>query len=253
MQIDWLTVTAQILNFLVLIWLLKRFLYRRVLDALAHREQRIRNQFTQAEHREAEATRMTQHYETLRTQLEQVRTEQLAQARRDADDIREQLREKARSEVTAQRERWLADFDHEREQIIAQTRHQIARQVAQATRQALVDLADVELEQQAVRVLLRRLHALDDDERNELAALMGDEPLTVSTSFDLSTALRDELTAAIRQLLNSESIQFIRSDDDGFGLALSVGGRTLGWSVAEYLLDLERDLDQAMRSPHAPG
>ena len=38
MQIDWLTVAAQILNFLVLAWLLKRFLYRPVIDAMTQRE-----------------------------------------------------------------------------------------------------------------------------------------------------------------------------------------------------------------------
>ncbi|HMR03616.1 MAG TPA: F0F1 ATP synthase subunit B, partial [Candidatus Competibacter phosphatis] len=41
MQIDWFTVAAQIVNFLLLVWLLKRFLYRPVLDAMAARQQKI--------------------------------------------------------------------------------------------------------------------------------------------------------------------------------------------------------------------
>ena len=48
MLIDWFTVAAQALNFLVLVWLLKRFLYQPVLDAISTREQRIAKQLADA-------------------------------------------------------------------------------------------------------------------------------------------------------------------------------------------------------------
>ncbi|HAB91660.1 MAG TPA: F0F1 ATP synthase subunit B, partial [Pseudomonas sp.] len=41
MSIDWITVLAQIANFLVLLWLLKRFLYRPILDGIDAREAEI--------------------------------------------------------------------------------------------------------------------------------------------------------------------------------------------------------------------
>jgi F-type H+-transporting ATPase subunit b len=41
MLIDWFTVGAQALNFLILVWLLKRFLYKPILDAIDAREKRI--------------------------------------------------------------------------------------------------------------------------------------------------------------------------------------------------------------------
>ena len=41
MLIDWFTVGAQLLNFLILVCLMKRFLYQPVLDAIAAREQKI--------------------------------------------------------------------------------------------------------------------------------------------------------------------------------------------------------------------
>ena len=46
MQIDWLTVAAQIVNFLVLVWLLQRFLYRPIVSAMAERENRIETRLT---------------------------------------------------------------------------------------------------------------------------------------------------------------------------------------------------------------
>ena len=41
MLIDWFTVGAQVLNFLILVWLLKRFLYKPILNAIDAREKRI--------------------------------------------------------------------------------------------------------------------------------------------------------------------------------------------------------------------
>ena len=41
MLIDGFTVGAQVLNFLILVWLMKRFLYQPILDAIDAREQRI--------------------------------------------------------------------------------------------------------------------------------------------------------------------------------------------------------------------
>ena len=41
MLIDWFTVGAQALNFLILVWLMKRFLYKPILTAIDTREKRI--------------------------------------------------------------------------------------------------------------------------------------------------------------------------------------------------------------------
>ncbi|MEO8156065.1 MAG: F0F1 ATP synthase subunit B, partial [Rhizobacter sp.] len=55
MLIDWFTVGAQALNFVVLVWLMKRFLYQPVLDSIAAREKRIADQIAQAAAQEAQA------------------------------------------------------------------------------------------------------------------------------------------------------------------------------------------------------
>ena len=48
MLIDWFTVGAQVINFLILVWLLKLFFFRTILDALDARENRIASNFTAA-------------------------------------------------------------------------------------------------------------------------------------------------------------------------------------------------------------
>src|SRR5690625_1258947 len=55
MEVDWFTVIAQILNFLVLVWLLKRFLYKPVLNAIDEREKKIASELEDAALHKAEA------------------------------------------------------------------------------------------------------------------------------------------------------------------------------------------------------
>ena len=55
MSIDWITVAAQVANFLVLVWLLKRFLYRPILDGIDAREAEIAGRMQVAERARAEA------------------------------------------------------------------------------------------------------------------------------------------------------------------------------------------------------
>ena len=49
MLIDWFTVGAQALNFLILVWLMKRFLYKPILDAIDAREDRVAAELADAD------------------------------------------------------------------------------------------------------------------------------------------------------------------------------------------------------------
>ena len=48
MSIDWFTFTAQIINFLVLVWLLSHFLYKPIVNAMNDRQARIAAEHEQA-------------------------------------------------------------------------------------------------------------------------------------------------------------------------------------------------------------
>ena len=57
MLIDWFTIAAQALNFLILVWLMKRFLYKPILNAIDAREKRIATELADADAKRAEARR----------------------------------------------------------------------------------------------------------------------------------------------------------------------------------------------------
>ena len=62
MPIDWFTVIAQIINFLILVWLLKRFLYRPILDGIDAREHKIASVLSNAETQKKHAENLEAQY-----------------------------------------------------------------------------------------------------------------------------------------------------------------------------------------------
>lgn len=247
MQIDALTVVAQIINFLILLWLLKRLLYGRIVDAMNRREQSIRESIESASQREELARQEAERYQQLHESLEATRQETLERARREADQIRLQLREQARDEVGEQRQRWLDELAQEREQLLGELRRRIALEVAHGISRALHALANETLEKAMVDTLLARLNALDDTERARIAHELGSGAIRVVTQGELPAALRTRIETQIQRVFGEREVEFNHADDAGFGVEIVAAGRRIGWSIEDYLTDLERDLERAMR------
>ena len=81
MQIDWLTVAAQIVNFLVLVWLLQRFLYKPITNAMRRREERIEERLSEAKSARTEAEEEAEALRRKKAELEDSKEEILDAAR----------------------------------------------------------------------------------------------------------------------------------------------------------------------------
>ncbi|MBI2886378.1 MAG: F0F1 ATP synthase subunit B [Chloroflexi bacterium] len=117
---------AQIVNFLLLFFLLSRFAFKPILNMLDQRAQRIKESLEAADRVRQEAA---QSQVNIQSQLDAARREGQAiieQAARAAEQLREEVREAARREAEAIVARAKADFDLEREKAIEELRRQFA-------------------------------------------------------------------------------------------------------------------------------
>ena len=237
MQIDWLTVAAQMVNFVILVWVLKRLLYQPVLDAMARREHGIAQRLGQAEQREQQADAQVRLYEEKERTLERERDHRLAQAHEEAQRERRRLLEEARHDIDKQREKWREDLWHEQEGFRVAFRHGIAESALHIARNALADLADAGLERQILSAFVRRLQALPEVERGDLAA---EGRLRVTTSFDLDAKAREQLGAALREVLGAGlQIEYRRDPTLVGGIEVAGEGRKLAWNISDYAEETE--------------
>lgn len=119
MQISWWTFALQVVNFLVLVWLLQRFLYRPVRDILEKRKQLAAQAFAEASNAKKEAEAARHHYEEARAELAQERQTMLDAAHRSIEAERTKRLEEARQEAEKLIETANASIAEERAKTLA--------------------------------------------------------------------------------------------------------------------------------------
>ena len=99
MIIDWFTLVAQTLNFLILVWLMKRFLYKPILHAIDDREKRIATALANAEKIKVEAQKERDEFQKKNAEFDQQRAELLSKATDEVQAERQRLLDEARKSV----------------------------------------------------------------------------------------------------------------------------------------------------------
>lgn len=254
MLIDWFTVAAQIINFLILVALLKKFLYRPILSAMDKREANIRERLENAEERENAARDKESEYGKRIDELESKKEKLLQQAKKEVEEQKWQLTEQARKEADQKRADWFDAVEQEQADMMADVRSMVQEQVLGISRRALSDLAHAGLESQVAQVLLDRL------ERNEDPGHLGNvreiekksSGISVYSGFEISSSDRDRIREALQKRFgNDQSILFAQKEEIGFGIVLEADDQKIDWSLDYYLQGLERHLRSVVpdRSP----
>src|SRR5271157_3837052 len=101
MLIDWFTVGAQIVNFLILVWLLKHFLYKPILNAIDVREKKIAAELADADAKRADANKERDDFKHKNEEFDQQRAALLNKATEDAKVERQRLLDEARQATDA--------------------------------------------------------------------------------------------------------------------------------------------------------
>ena len=117
---------AQIVNFLLLLFLISRFAYKPILNMLNQRSEQIKESLEAADRARQE---VQQSEANIQAQLDAARREGqiiIEQASRSAEQLREEIQQVARQEAETIRQRAQADFDLERQKAIADLRRQFA-------------------------------------------------------------------------------------------------------------------------------
>jgi F-type H+-transporting ATPase subunit b len=241
MHIDWFVFLAQIVNFLILFTLLKKFLYGRIIGAMDAREARISETFSEAEKTRQEAYQDAAVCEKRLKELEHTADELLNKARMDADAYRKELMEKARQEVDLMQARWIEALHSERENILQELRRLTGTQVYAITRKVLKDLADLDLEQRIVRVLAQRIEAMDRGEREKIRSLtVGGEKITLLSAFDIPSEVRETLAHTIHRDIGPDiDVAYEKTNDLLSGYEFRIDGYKIAWSMKDYMDTLE--------------
>lgn len=238
MEFDWTTFTFEIINFVILVWILQRFLYKPVIHAISERKAAIDKTTADASAINAAAQALKQQYEN-----------------RMADWAREQTHARAQllEEIDAERGRMMAALNVSLEQERANARG-IEERHALESRQTLEEAALVEggqfaahllsrlaspaLEEKIVAVLLEDLQRLSSQQLQSLreACRKVDTKVKITSGYPLGDELRGQLVSALTSLAQRPVVcDFLEDPDVLAGLRISIGAWMLRSNVRDEL------------------
>jgi F-type H+-transporting ATPase subunit b len=250
MLIDWFTVFAQVVNFLILVWLLKRFLYRPILDAIDAREKRIAKELADADATKSEAQQERDEFQHKNAEFEQQRNALMNKAEEEAKTERLHLLDEARQTadaLSAKRQESLRIDAHNLNQAISRRTRQ---EVFAITRKALTDLATTSLEERLADVFARRLREMDEAAKKSIGESLkaASEPALVRSAFDLPEAQRAAIQQTLNQTFSAEiNLRFETAPELISGIELTSNGQKVAWSIADYLASLEKGVDELLK------
>jgi len=238
MLVDWFTVGAQVLNFLILVWLMKRYLYKPVLRAIAAREKLIAAQVADAAANRAQADQEREELTRKHEELEQQRAALMSEATKEAQAERQRLIEAARDAADAVSAKRQEALRNEAITLNEAITRRAQEEVFAIARKALADLATTSLEERLGEIFTCVLREMNGSAKEQFAQALSTmtEPAVVRSAFDLPPEQRAAIRSALDETFRAQvPVRFEVAPELVSGIELTASGQKVGWSIAEYL------------------
>jgi F-type H+-transporting ATPase subunit b len=255
--IDWFTIIAQIANFLLLVMLLRRFLYRPILEAMEARQREVQSRLDEAEQKRQQAEAERKSYEAQNQELR----EQYAHRQKEAEEAvaawKKEALHAARQEVETSLQNWRESIEQNKDALAASLRQFAVQQAYQVAQRAGLDLADMELENLMAMTFIRRL----EQDKIDIARLaqpsedgqMGE--LLVRSAFELGEDTRQQIQSRLNDQLGQKiRLRYEVEPDLAAGIELvSQDGYRAAWNLKRYLEGLEDQLERQLQAHFETG
>lgn len=254
MLIDWFTVGAQVVNFLILVWLLKHFLYKPILTAIAARENRIESERSDADSKRAEAQKERDALLQKRKTFDEERGALLSKAADEAKAERGLLLEKMCKEAEAQRARQEELLRNDQKRLGDDIARLVQTEVFEIVRKALADLATVSLEERLGEVFTRRLRDMDANAKAALGTAIRTSSVgpVARSAFELPADQKAAIQNAFNETFSTDvRLRFEVAPSAICGIELTAGGQKVEWSIAGYLASMQHDAGSLLEAASA--
>lgn len=226
MKFNFLTYIFEIINFFVLLWILKKLLYNPVISVLKKRKEFIDSRIREAEEAEKRAEEIRREYERLSQELEERKKQKLAEIAKEVEEEKEKLYSRMREELDAERKKFLESLEEERRQVLRELKEEAIKLSLSFSSKILSQMADEHLHRKLLEIALETLKEIKEEGlkeeivRQRSVLIESAYPLSAEdlekvrglikenfgVEVDIRTAVRKDLIAGVRLHLASKFI-----------------------------------------------
>ncbi|HWF38789.1 MAG TPA: F0F1 ATP synthase subunit delta [Candidatus Acidoferrales bacterium] len=209
MELSWTTFFLEAINFLVLVWLLKRLFYAPVKRAIAQRRAAVEKTLKDADIKKQQAEELKSKYDGRLREWEEEKNRQKEALRGELNEERDKQMKLIARAVAAERERMEAQEEAKNADRRANDEKRAMSQALEFVSRLLRDLASPELEAKISDLLARQISSSPASDISKVGSGNGRREIEVCSAFTMAGAQRDSLISALKQKLGSEiSINF---------------------------------------------
>lgn len=238
MEFDWTTFALEIVNFLVLVWLLQKLLYKPVTNAIEERKAAIEKTLVDARAVEATALSLKQQYESRMAEWEQEKARAQAKLGSEVEAERVRLMEALRASLEQERERARALEERRGLELRHKMEEGALAEGARFAANLLSRLASPDLEETIRVLLIEDLARLGDADLQSLRAACRDEgaKISITSRYPIAEPQRASLAEALGRVAGLPvTCEFASDSDLVAGLRISIGSWVLRCNVRDEL------------------
>ncbi|GMR21221.1 MAG: F0F1 ATP synthase subunit delta [Gammaproteobacteria bacterium] len=238
MELSWSTFLLEIINFLVLVWILKHFLYRPVLEVIARRRAGIEDRLAEVRRLHDETDALKAEYENRLTDWDHERQQARDALVQELDEERVRQMEALQTTLAQEREKVQVAESRRHAEAVRETEHHALRQSAQFAARLLTQAAGPELETRLFDLLVDDLSVLSGDQIAALRTQWGEPPeaIMVTSAYPLPEEQRQRLEETLTKVTGlAMPAQYEQNPDLLAGLRITIGAWTLQANARDEL------------------
>ncbi len=244
MMIDWSTVLFQIINFIILVFLLRKFLYGPIVTVMDQREQEILDREARAQQKAQTAVQTTHDYEHRIKELDNEKEETYKSMRQEVVKQKQELINESKAEIATLQKQWQKEVSLEANRYMIELRDQLSRYACHLANLTLNQLADVSLELVVFDVFINKLNQLSDQESDKMIeAFKQEQHGHLKSAFSITDQQKEKITHTLKALTDlSITLSFSQESKLGCGFLLELEGYRIGWNTTHYLDDIQEKI-----------
>lgn len=239
MEFSWTTFVLEIINFLVLIWILKRFLFKPVKAVVSQRQADIDKQLLESQRLNDESAALKNEYENRLVNWERQCQKAREELSREIDAERISQLDMLKQSIEQEKKKAQVVESRQRMEAIRDSEQQALHQSAQFATSLLSRASGPELEARLLDILLEDLFSLSEEQAASLLHQWGvmPEAIEVSSAYPIPEQKRLELESALKTVSQlSIPVQYDENPELIAGLFITIGAWCLRANIRDDLI-----------------
>jgi F-type H+-transporting ATPase subunit b len=244
MKIDWFVLFAQTVNFILLLLILKKILFDKIIRIMDERDRSLKSKFSNAEKLQADAKIEIEKYKALNDSIEEEHQQILESIKNDVNIEKDKMLIDAKTELQHQKDKWYHELKQNKETFIMNLGKTISETMFEQSNELFSDLSDDAAARRLIHAFETETLNLPEQRKKEVAAFKGN--LSLRSSIDLSPKNREYFELVIKNVFQTnKKVSYMTDRSMKYGFELNADSLQITWTIESYLNRIKKKIENA--------